>query len=106
MQGGREADRAEVGNPFNEMSNDRFTRDPNAVETFPVKLYRGAELVIEVCQEHGLSGKLRRPDTSEDFVVVQIETTYAKFRAAQLVWLSRMIANLPAMSVKSEPDLF
>ncbi len=80
------------------MSNDPsspYYRDPNLVETHPVKLYRGAELVLEVCAEQGLSGALRRPEMQEQFVVIEIKATRAQFRAAQLEWLQRMTWALP-----------
>lgn len=77
--------------------------DPNEIITHPVKCYRCAELVIEVCQEQKLSGSLRRPDTAEDFVVVEIQATRAAFRTAQLEWLQRMVWKLPkAKQVESE----
>jgi hypothetical protein len=100
MPTGRQGDGAEAFNLFEEMSD----RDPNAIEIHPVKLYRGAELVLEVCAEQGLSGVLRKPDLQEQFVVVEIQATRAQFRAAQLEWLQRMAWALPK-NKSSEPEL-
>lgn len=83
-----------------------YYRDPNAIESFPVKSYRCMEIVIEVCQEHGLSGELRRPEINDGFTVFHVKTTRSQFRAAQLEWLRRMAATLPKIpTTEPEPEL-
>jgi hypothetical protein len=89
------------------MKNDPsspYYRDPSLIETHPVKLYRCAELVIEVCQEQGLAARMRRPDTKDGFVVLEVDATRAQFGSAQHIWLQRMVWQLPK-SKSSEPEL-
>ncbi len=72
-----------------------FFRDPNAVEWRSVKLYTCAEIVIEVCRENGLRCKLTRPELQSRTLTVEIASTAAEFREAQLEWLRRMTITLP-----------
>lgn len=68
----------------------RFTKDPNEIETFPIKMFGCPELVVEVCQERNIPHVLERPDANEKFLVLHITCNYDQKKSAQIEWIRRM----------------
>lgn len=87
-----------------------YFRDPNAIDSFRVKLYTGMEIVLAGCEEHGLTAELHRPEINDGFLVLHVRATKARFRAAQIQWITRMTATLPRILASekvatTEPEL-